>query len=64
MTYITILAILLAIFAVAGITAIELTAIQHGIDGTALSASVAAIAGIITGIAGWLIPSPIKRRKP
>jgi hypothetical protein len=43
--------ILLGGFAVAAIAVLEFTALQHGIDGVALSASVGAIAAIVSAVA-------------
>jgi hypothetical protein len=41
----------LGALAVVGIVVLELDAIQHGIDGVALSASVGAIAAIVSAVA-------------
>jgi hypothetical protein len=38
-------------FAIAAITMLEYTALQHGIDGIALSASVGAISAIVSAVA-------------
>jgi hypothetical protein len=42
-------------FAIAVIAVLEYTALQHGIDGIALSASVGAISAIVSAVAtrGW-----------
>ena len=57
-------AIVLCAFACACLIAsLEVLAIQAGLDGIALSAAIGSIAAIASGLIGWVIPTP-RRRKP
>jgi len=47
----------LSIYAICSIFILEIFALMKGIDGKVLALSIAALAGL----AGWVMPSPIKK---
>ena len=55
--------LIISLSGIGGIIFLEALALRAGIDGIALNAAIGAIAGIIGGLAGWLIPAPHKQRK-